>query len=306
MKQKVGIIIVNWNGKEDTLRCLESLGKIEYDHLDLEIIVVDNGSTDASVGAIQKKYPEVTLLPLETNLGFTGGNNKGMERALQDGCTFCWLLNNDTIVDPGALIGLVKAFSSASIGIAGSKIYFMKGREFHHDRYTESERGHVLWYAGGKIDWNNIYGSHRGVDEIDHGQYDQQQKTDFVTGCSLLISRNCLATIGMFDDRYFAYLEDMDLSQRANLSGFATVYAPASIVWHKNSGSTARPGNSFHQYYMTRNRLLFGMRFGSPRTKIALAREAFRIAITGTAGQKHAIIDAALGRWGKQLDWQQN
>jgi GT2 family glycosyltransferase len=239
----------------------------------------------------------------EFNTGFTGGNNRGLELAYQQGSDFFWVLNNDTIVDRLSLLSLVGGFENSKVGLTGSKIYFSPGREFHYDRYKENQRGKVLWYAGGIIDWNNIYGSHRGVDEIDRGQYDMVEDTPFVTGCSLMIRRSCLEKIGMFDEHYFAYLEDLDLSVRAKQNGYSVKYIPKSIVWHHNAGSTARPGNVLQQYYMTRNRLYFGMKYASARTKLALAREAFRLAIRGSEAEKKAVIDAALGRYGKRYEW---
>jgi hypothetical protein len=303
MKTKVAIIILNWNGKDDTLECLSSLEKVDNGAFEVSIVVVDNGSTDGSVATIKNRYQSVIVIENTDNIGFTGGNNTGIEWALQNGNDFIWILNNDTTVDKHALTTLIDSFQNGRNGMSGSKIYFSPGHEFHYHRYGEKERGKVIWYAGGIIDWDNIYGSHRGVDEVDHGQYDRPEETQFVTGCSMMLSRQMVETVGMFDQRYFAYLEDMDLAMRAARAGFSVMYIPTSLVWHKNAGSTARPGNAFHQYYITRNRLLFGFTYASSRTKFALVREAFRLAVTGSAAEKHAIIDAALGRFGKQFEW---
>src|SRR5258705_10163194 len=101
--RRLFVIIVNWNGKQDTLACLSSLEKIERKNIEVHVVVVDNGSTDGSVGEISKKYPKVTVIPAGSNLGFTGGNNIGIAHALDRGADFVWLLNNDTIVDRHAL-----------------------------------------------------------------------------------------------------------------------------------------------------------------------------------------------------------
>lgn len=300
MQTQLGIILLNWNNQEDTITCLNSLALLSSPDFAVTIYVVDNGSDNTQWAKVSKKFPHVVILQLEQNLGFTGGNNVGIRKALEDGCEYVWILNNDTIVDAHAAKELIHAMRNTSIGIAGSKIFFMKGHEFHKQRYSPKELGNVIWYAGGLIDWDNMYGSHRGVDEVDHGQYDTSEETAFVTGCSLMISKACLMTIGLFNDKYFAFLEDMDLSLRAQIAGFKTMYIPASKVWHKNASSTGGAGNVTHQYYMTRNRLLFGLSYGAARTKFALLREAFRIASQGTPIQKHAIIDAALGKWGKK------
>jgi GT2 family glycosyltransferase len=303
MKHSVAIIVLNWNGKVDTLECLSSLQRIDQGDNDVSIIVVDNGSRDGSVEAIKKRYPSVTLLENTKNLGFCAGNNQGIQYALNNGCDFFWILNNDTTVDKHALTSLLKGFEREKVGITVSKIYFSSGREFHHDRYKDRDRGKVIWYAGGIIDWANIYGTHRGVDQVDCGQYDKEEMTQFATGCSMMISRKCLDAIGVFDERYFAYLEDLDLSVRALQNGFSILYVPASMLWHNNAGSTARPGNALQRYYITRNRLLFGLKYASVRTKFALVRETFRLALFGSEAERKAIIDAALGKYGKQYEW---
>ena len=299
--KKVCIIIVNWNRKDDTLRCLTSLQKISRGGNSVEMVVVDNASTDGSVGVITEKFPSVTLLVNKANEGFTGGNNRGMKYAYKKRADFVWLLNNDTFVDKNVLTGLLAGFNDKTVGVAGSKIYFAPGWEFHRDRYKASERGHVLWYAGGLVDWANMYASHRGVDEVDMGQYDAPVDAVFVTGCSLIIHRDVIQKIGYLDDRFFLYYEDLDYSLRARRAGFRILYCPRSILWHVNAGSSGGAGNSLHEYYLTRNRLLIGMRYAPLRAKLALIREAVRFLITGSAIKRKAVFDFALGRFGNRF-----
>jgi len=299
-KKKVSVIIVNWNGFKDTLVCLASLAKINKKYADLTVIVVDNGSTNESVREIRQKFPAVTLLETGKNLGFTGGNNFGMHYALAHGADFVWLLNNDTFVDPNVL-SFVSVFKDPKVGIAGSKIYFAPEHEFHHDRYKAQERGNVLWYAGGIVDWANVYASHRGVDEVDRGQYDATSETPFITGCSLMIRKEVIEKIGMLDDRYYLYLEDLDFCLRAKEAGYKLMYVPSSVLWHVNAGSSARPGNPLHEYYLTRNRLLLGFRYTNFRTKFALVREAIRFVVTGSPVRRKAVFDWAFGRLGNRF-----
>lgn len=297
----VAIVIVNWNGYADTSACLTSLLKLKKNKYEVETIVVDNGSTNGSAAILSKAYPWATILRLDENLGFTGGNNIGISYAMKRGADYIWLLNNDTVVDPGAL-SLVDAFSDPAVGVAGSKIYFAPGHEYHKDRYKKNELGRVFWYAGGLIDWENIYASHRGVDEVDRGQYDVAYDTMFVTGCSMMIRRSVIEKIGFLDSKYYLYLEDLDFCLRAAGAGFRLRYFPGSVVWHVNAGSSGGAGSPIHDYYITRNRLLAGMRYASVRTKLALLREAIMFLRGGSREKKKAVYDFFLGKWGKQYE----
>jgi len=301
MGRNVSIVIVNWNGKDDTVVALTSIKTMDKRGCELAVIVVDNGSTNDSVAVIKKAHPWVRLIETGTNLGFTGGNNVGMKAALCDGADFVWLLNNDIICHRDALC-LVDAFEDESVGLAGSKIYFAPGKEYHRDRYTKSEQGNVFWYAGGLVDWDNMYASHRGVDEVDHGQYDETAKTPFITGCSMMIRRDVIETIGFLDDKFYLYLEDLDYCLRAQNAGFQTVYFPRSIIWHVNAGSSGGAGNPLHDYYLTRNRLLVGIRYAPLRTKLALVREAVRFVLGPSPVKRKAVLDAALGKFGNQYE----
>lgn len=300
--KKVAVVIVNWNGKVDTAACVSSLAKVKSTRAQVDVVIVDNGSTDGSVKSFGALRPKPYVIPLPENKGFTGGTNAGMRYAYQAGYDYAWLLNNDTIVDRDAVDPLIQAVAGGD-AIAGSKIYFAPGHEFHPDRYKKSDQGNVIWYAGGMIDWDNMYASHRGVDEVDHGQYDEPRETAFITGCSLFIPREVIARVGYMDDRFYLYLEDVDYSLRTKHAGYRLLYAPKSKVWHINAGSTAKPGHGLHEYYLTRNRLLVGMRYAPIRTKLALIREAARRMFTGTLTQKKAVMDAACGRWGNRYIW---
>ncbi len=306
--RNIFVIIVNWNGKEDTLACLASLGKLDApfekaqggQNAKLKVIVVDNASKDGSVIAIHKKFPDVEVIEAGENLGFAGGNNVGIRRALAEGADFVWLLNNDTLVDKEA-VSIAKVFADPAVGVAGSKIYFAKGHEYHKDRYAGDEQGKVIWYAGGLIDWDNMYASHRGVDDVDHGQYDTVEQTSFVTGCSMMVRREVFERIGLFDERYYLYLEDVDLCLRAVRAGFKIIYVPTSVVWHLNAGSSAS-GSELHQYYQTRNRLLLGRRYAPVRTNIALWKEGLRFISSGSPTRRKAVIDALFCRYGRRYE----
>lgn len=295
--KKISVIVLNFNGKKDTLACLESSKKLKIENYKLEIILVDNGSTDGLVEVVRRESPKLIIFENGENLGFAEGNNVGIKYALENGGDEIILLNNDTLADKNLAEELIRvAESDPQIGVISPKIYFAKGYEFHKDRYKENERGKVIWYAGGKMDWQNILGSHRGVDEVDHGQYDKQEETDFATGCCMLVKREVFEKIGLLDKKYFLYLEDLDFCERAKRAGFKIIYAPKAVLWHKNAASSGRPGSPMHQYYQTRNRLLFGFRYASLRTKLALFRESLRFLVHSGVRRK-GVLDFYLRRF---------
>jgi hypothetical protein len=241
---KVSIIVLNWNGKDDTLECLESVCQIDYPNFD--IIVVDNGSSDDSVKAIQNKFPEVTVLETKRNLGFAGGNNVGIRYALKHGAEYILLLNNDTIVDSH----LLKSFINASRvvqqeAIWGAKIYY----------YSQPDK---IWYAGAR--WvNKVSGFHHvGQGCIDNGQdYSSIVETDYACGCALFINAELLNRIGLLDEEFFLTFEETDLCYRARRAGFKSYFVPEAKVWHKVSTSFGGERSALYSYFLMRNRLLW-------------------------------------------------
>ena len=297
---KIFVIILNWNNKDLTLECLQSLQKINKPvKSKVSFLVVDNGSADDSVKVIKKAYPQVLILENKKNLGYAEGNNKGMEYALEKGADYLLVLNNDIEVDKDFLVRLIKvAEKEKKAGLFSPKIYFAPGYEFHKERCKEKERGKIIWYAGGMIDWDNILSPHRGVNEVDKGQYNQIVETDYASGSCMLIKREVLEKIGFFDKKIFMYWEDSDLSQRAKRAGWKVLYVPQAKTWHKVASSSAI-GGSLNDYYLTRNRLLFGLRYARLRTKIALFRDSIRFLLKGRKWQKIGARDFYLMRFGK-------
>lgn len=216
---KVCCVVLTWNDKENVIECLESMSHLTYSHL--EIVVSDNGSTDGTIEAIKSQFPEVILLENGKNLFWAGGNNVGIEYALEHDADYIFLLNNDIIVDPELVSELVKVGESdPKIGALGPKIYY----------YNADKK---LWYAGAKIYFWRGIARHIGIREEDRGQYDELTTTDYVTGCALMIKREVVEKIGLIDPTYIAYGEDADWSHRAKLAGYKLVYVPAAVMWHK-------------------------------------------------------------------------
>ncbi len=233
--------MLNWNGREDTLECLRSLRAISFTNY--KVLVVDNASSDGSVEAISREFPDVSIVVNSTNLRFAGGNNAGIRVAMERGAEYVVCLNNDTTVDPIFLSELVKsALLSPGVGMVGPKIYF----------YADPKR---LWYAGGKIEWWKGWISHIGVREIDTGQYDRQVPTGYITGCCLMVKREVIERVGMFDEAYFIYGEDTDWCVRAARGGYTLLYVPTAKVWHKLSVSSGGHLSWFKNWNKFRSQL---------------------------------------------------
>lgn len=297
--KKVAVVTVNFNTEQETLGLLRSIEKITASDFGVGIIIVDNGSKNEFILNKKQQKENITVIRSEVNTGFSGGYNIGMRFALDQHADYILIVNNDTIMHPNMIKNLVEiADSDSKIGISVPKIYFGKGHEFHKERYTKEELGKVFWYAGGWTDWNNVMSVHRGVDEVDHGQYDTTEKTEFASGCCMLIKREVLEKVGIFDDRYFLYYEDADLNQRIRRAGYTIMYVPSAILWHINAASSGGSGNVLQDYFITRNRMLFGMTYAPWRTKSALLRESFRLLFKGRQWQKRGIWDFYTGNFG--------
>jgi GT2 family glycosyltransferase len=315
--KKIGVVTINYNSDNETHTLLESLKKVHNPGFVLDIIVVDNGSKAPFVLKSQEKEDHIHLVRSDENTGFSGGNNIGIKKSLDRGADYVLIINNDTVVDPQMVENLLEVLErDERIGVVVPKIYFAKGHEFHKDKYTKDELGRVLWYAGGSTDWDNVKSVHRGVDEVDHGQYDTVDEISFATGCCMMLKREVLENVGArcivpvqgeqrkvsvqyFDDNYFLYYEDADLSERIKNAGYDIFYAPDAVLFHVNAASSGGAGNALQDYFLTRNRMLFGMKYASLRTKLALFRESIRLMMNGRKNQKKGIKDFYLRRFGK-------
>jgi len=222
----ITIIVLNWNRGSETIACLESLGAADL--RGASILVVDNGSRDGSVEAIRRRFPDLRVIALPENRGYAGGNNAGMRAALEAGAGAVLLLNNDTRVAPDFLPPLLDGINSGSMtGAVASAVIRLDRPDMHDVAYSEVrfKEKHVVQL--------------RGVNLPVFGSYDRRRHVEVVVGCCVLLNAEALRSVGLFDEAYFAYHEDVDWSLRARSKGYELFYEPYSRVYHRGSLSTA-------------------------------------------------------------------
>ncbi len=293
-------IVLNWNGREDTLRCLESLCRIERP--DLGIICVDNGSTDGSAEAVRERFPEVSLIEAGENLGYSGGNNLGLRHALDHGAAWMMLVNNDATVAANVIDGFELAMAQRPrAGILAGKVYF-------------ADRPGTIWFAGQRVSTLLGYsGRPRGYQRRDGRRFQSVVSTDRAVGALMAVSRDALDAVGLLDEGLFAYVEDVDLAMRVRRAGLEIVFAPDAHAWHRVSASTGGEAASTHTlYYGVRNTVIVLERYrplgrwGTPvrRASIlatyalyALTREDRRAALSAV---REGFHDARTGRLGER------
>lgn len=264
MSPKIAIILLNYNGKKDTLECLDSLSHLEYDNY--EVIVVDNGSLDDSVKMISSLFPKITLIETHENLGFSEGNNVGIRYAIKNNFDYFLLLNNDTIVEPTLLKFFIQAAEkNPKGGIFGAKIFR------YYERDTIDHFG-GLWNKD-KVDFDVI-----GLGKKDLG-FDKYQLVDYICGCAFFISKKVIEKIGLLEPSYFLIWEDTDYCYHAKNAGFDLISVPNAKIYHKVSSSFTGGKPQMH-YFWWRGKLLWLHRNGKnlqTSYKIFLFFELFKL-----------------------------
>lgn len=243
----VAIIIVNWNSYTFTAACIRSIQEQKEYYMD--IIVVDNGSTDQSSCLLQKEFPGIHLIEAKANLGFSGGNNLGIRYALAQQYKYCFLLNNDTLLNPNCLIQLCN-FMEANTHIAAvqPKIYFQ-------------HQPQKLWNGGNGFStiWGYTYSN--GYNQLDHPKYNKEKAQPWITGCALWIRSEVIKQVGFLNEDYFIYYEDVEWSFRIRKEGFVLWYYPHASLRHVAgaSGKTTTSAEGVLRpevhYYNIRNRI---------------------------------------------------
>ena len=276
---KLVAVVLNWNGGDDTLAALESLDGVE-------VICVDNGSEDGSPDAIAARFPGVELIRTGVNLGFSGGNNVGIRRALARGADWVLLLNNDAVADPGLAAALAAAaVERPDAGVLACKVFF-------------AEPPDVLMYAGGRVNLRlGYWGRQDGFGQRDDGRFDALRDVDRATGAAMAVSRAAIERAGLLDESLFAYAEDTEWCLRIREAGFGVVFVPDAKVWHVGSASTGGMRSPTSIYYDTRNMIAVAERHDPRHGAAAAIRRGVVLGAHLANARDAAGVRAAVKGW---------
>ncbi|MCD6326615.1 glycosyltransferase family 2 protein [bacterium] len=254
---KAAVIVVSFNSAEVIATCLNAVYESEYENI--QVIVVDNGSHDATRSIIREKFPNVTLVDAGRNLGFAGGCNIGFKSTDAE---IVVLLNDDAILQPDAITKMIElASSDQDVGIVGCKIL-----------YPDKKR---LQHAGAAVLPNGLT-RHYGYGEVDTGQFDRIFDCAYVTGAAVAIKRELLDRAGLFDDGYYpAYFEEVECAERARRLGYRVVYLPTAVAYHEESRSASKGSSGFYRMYHS-GRLRFVLKNFTGRKLLGFLKEELR------------------------------
>ncbi|MEY3405006.1 MAG: hypothetical protein RL161_436 [Bacteroidota bacterium] len=229
---RTAVIVLNWNSFEHTRNCLESLGNVKGEGFDL--ILIDNGSYDGSVQQIKAAFPAITLIALDKNYGFAGGNNIGLNYAVDQGYTYILMLNNDVFVEPDFLSPLLDALDqNPAVGAVQPSI-------FNHPERAE------VWNNGGTF--SRLTGTSHSIKTFNPDQ--RLSDVEWITGCAFLVRAEVLQKTGLLNEQYFAYYEDVDLSFRITAAGYQLKVVPQSRIYHIG-GASSRAAEKGSEGYLS-------------------------------------------------------
>jgi GT2 family glycosyltransferase len=265
MTASVVIVVLNWNGRDDTLACLDSLREVVKDNVG--VLVVDNGSTDGSVPAIRAAHSDVELIETGRNLGYAGGNNVGIGRAVAGGADFVLVLNNDTTCAPDMVDRLLDAAARhPRAGMLCPRILYMH----------EPER---VWFDGARWKTDALTFGFPGKDRLASELPADDHETDFACGAALFVRAEVVREVGAFDERFFLVWEESDWCYRARKAGWSSLVVPAAKVWHKVGASFGSEASPLRTYFSARNKLVWLQRHGAVRERLRAVAAAARTCV---------------------------
>lgn len=265
----IAIITVVYKNYSILTDFLQSLGK--QSNKNFRLFIADSSPERKE---IKTEGTEMSVIPID-NKGYAHGVNIGIKKAKEFGLERYCVINDDVFFKENFIERLSKTFDEHSNTLFGGKIYYAPGYEFHKDRYAKEDIGKVLWYAGGTVNWAHATTGHRGVDEVDRGQFDTVEQTEFITGCLTCFDQKVVDQIGYWDEEYFLYYEDADYCERSKRNNIPLLYIPELKIWHKNAQSTDGSGSELHQKLQKKAQLRFSNKFAPWRTKLHILKNYY-------------------------------
>ena len=248
---RVAVLIIAWNRVDELVTCLESFACVDYPTY--EVVVIDNGSEDATVPTVRERFPSVTLIANDKNLGYVGGSNQGFRYALEHDSDYVFVLNQDTKMTPSVLRELVSVMQSDQmIAAAGAKNLLMENPALTWGRYGIVTWGPMLVHTVGRFQPDYPETSPKDV--------------EWLIGNGLMLSRTALQQVGVFDETFFHLNEDVEWCTRARHRGYRVVYVDSAAILHKgsSSGDTRKAVVFMYGYFIGRNAIMFARRYASP------------------------------------------
>jgi GT2 family glycosyltransferase len=286
--RKVGVVVLNHNGKMLAEKCLRSV--MDSSHPNLDIIVVDNASSDDSVTYLRALFPDVTILENSTNFGVAAGRNSGFREAVRRGSDYILSLDNDALIDRHLIEKLVEAAESdPQIGVVGPKTYVDDGSG-------------KIQCAGGRIAYTQNVCSERGSGEIDRGQYDRIEDVGYFPGFGFMARREVFEKLNFLDEAFYGYgHEDTDFCMRGVRLGYRVVYVPEALMWHRGS-STIGSYSPRKKYLEAINSVYFVRKYGTPKNCLKYAFFAgfgliYALVVQSLRGNQKAVVAKARGLW---------
>jgi GT2 family glycosyltransferase len=283
------VIVLNWRHGQMTIECVRTVAEMDYPNL--RVLLVDNGSADGSQETLRAALPQVDMLALPKNLGFAGGANAGLRWAAARGYQYALLLNNDAFPAADMLTCLMDETCS-DIALLSPKIYYESQRE-------------CIWFAGGRQESRLLEMRETGQDQPDGPYWSVSRDVDYLVGTCLLVNLESVAKVGLLDEQFFMYYEDLDWSIRLRQAGYRLRLVAAAHVYHRVSQSTGGIDTPLHRYYLARSSLLFFSRYrhlGSPGAimlyrSLSALKTIIRLLLAGRTGSALGYVRGLADGW---------
>jgi GT2 family glycosyltransferase len=264
-KNKLALITVVYN---NYLIMQEFIKSVERQKKNFHLFISDLSDMKEEIKIDNTKYSVL----FSKNKGYAHGVNLALLKAKEAGFENFCIVNNDTFFESSFTENVLNSIKKNPLSLIGGKIYYAAGYEYHKKRYSIKDRGKVIWYAGGYVDWAHAITKHKGVDTVDKGKFNKLSKTGFITGALIFFDLKTLDSIDLWNENYFLYFEDAEWCEKAKRKKISLYFDPGVVIWHKVAQSTGGSGSDIHREFQERNRLIFGLKYAPFRTKIHLLK----------------------------------